>query len=488
MILGWIGIGCFIFWAEIHPTPLVNAAPWAHGTPDPSATHDPILSGGDTLLLAERVPTYFQDVEPIIEARCTMCHLADKIGHATFPLMDYPDVLEYAEDIELAVSTRYMPPWMPSKESPAFQHERRLSDAELLTLTRWFENDLPLGDIEQRTIAQFGETLAENTITIRPDLALTMPQVYTPDPTLTDDYRCFLIDPGIDRDSFVTGYDILPGNTALVHHVIIYQAPASARREAEIKSGRDGRPGWQCFGDTNLSSGGDELSYMIGAWTPGSMPVQHAPGVGVPLPADNLIVLQVHYNTAAGVGPDQTTIHLQLADEANSIEPLLTFGIFGPVELPCPPGIDGPACDRSNALRDAGDYFSTTLLSRCGADWRDFANQPADQITSTCDVIVPISATIYGVMGHMHQLGKSTRLELNPGLDDAIILLDIPAWDFHWQGSYQLVEPIEVTVGDTLRLTCVWDNSEGERYVVWGDRTQDEMCLNFISFKPRLNR
>ena len=45
--------------------------------------------------------------------------------------------------------------------------------------------------------------------------------------------------------------------------------------------------------------------------------------------------------------------------------------------------------------------------------------------------------TIY-VAGHMHLLGRSIRVELNPGTPRAKILLDIPRWDFHWQGSYVL--------------------------------------------------
>ena len=37
----------------------------------------------------------------------------------------------------------------------------------------------------------------------------------------TDDYRCFLLDPRIAGDTFVTGFDIVPGQPAEVHHVIL---------------------------------------------------------------------------------------------------------------------------------------------------------------------------------------------------------------------------------------------------------------------------
>ena len=43
---------------------------------------------------------------------------------------------------------------------------------------------------------------------------LRMPRPYTPSAptgTGTDDYRCFVLDPGLQRDAFVTGLDVRPG-------------------------------------------------------------------------------------------------------------------------------------------------------------------------------------------------------------------------------------------------------------------------------------
>ena len=87
----------------------------------------------------------------------------------------------------------------------------------------------------------------------------------------------------------------------------------------------------------------------------------------------------------------------------------------------------------------------------------------------------------------MHLLGKSIRVELNPGTDHARVLLDIPRWDFHWQGAYSLKEPVEAKPGEVLRVTCRYDPSlrhhgahgipKTPRYVLWGEGTTDEMCL-----------
>ena len=57
-------------------------------------------------------------------------------------------------------------------------------------------------------------------------VVLRMPEDYTPSaPTGvgTDDYRCFLLDPKLARDQFITGFNVLPGNPDVVHHVILFR-------------------------------------------------------------------------------------------------------------------------------------------------------------------------------------------------------------------------------------------------------------------------
>ena len=48
---------------------------------------------------------------------------------------------------------------------------------------------------------------------------VTSPVSYTPKaPTTgTDDYHCFVLDPGLSRNAFVTGFDIAPGQPGEVH-------------------------------------------------------------------------------------------------------------------------------------------------------------------------------------------------------------------------------------------------------------------------------
>jgi len=95
----------------------------------------------------------------------------------------------------------------------------------------------------------------------------------------------------------------------------------------------------------------------------------------------------------------------------------------------------------------------------------------------------------------MHLLGRSIKIELNPGTAKARTLLDIPMYNFDEQAIRPLATPVTVAAGDTLRVTCTHDVTLRQRlpqlktlparYVVWGDGTSDEMCLGLVILTPR---
>ncbi len=179
--------------------------------------------------------------------------------------------------------------------------------------------------------------------------------------------------------------------------------------------------------------------------------------------------------------------------------------IPAPVELPCPRGVHSGLCSRDAAIRqEAWKYGYTAsliplgLLYLCHKSLADYPSAPASvsSLTTTCDRRVNRPLRIYGVAGHMHLRGVDIRLDLNPGTPGAETLLHIPRWNFHWQDAYYLAQPVEANVGDTIRVTCRFDNSakrqpdvKGKRlkprYVLWGKGTTDEMCLGLLQVTNR---
>ncbi|QIK77391.1 hypothetical protein G7071_11715 [Nocardioides piscis] len=322
---------------------------------------------------------------------------------------------------------------------------------------------------------------------------LKMPADYTaaaPYGKGTDDYRCFLLDPRLDEPAWLTGTHVLPGNPAVVHHVILFQVAPEQVKAAKAKDRSEDGEGWTCFGGTGLDQfqNVDDASW-IGAWAPGGKESVTKPGYGVRLEKGARVVMQVHYNLLAGAEPDVSAAQLRLAPGDAPLQSLHTMLLPAPVELPCrAKHADGPLCDRAVALADVKERFGAegntadVLYFLCGGKPRAGERQ-------SCTRTVHQPMTIHGVAAHMHLLGREIKIEVNPGTPRARTILDIAVWDFDDQGG-RPIDPVRVEATDTVKVSCrhvQWLRDElpafegqPDRYVVWGEGTTDEMCLGML--------
>jgi hypothetical protein len=328
-------------------------------------------------------------------------------------------------------------------------------------------------------------------------VTLEMPRPYTPHaPTGgTDEYRCFLVDPKLTAKTFLTGSQFLPQNIDLVHHAIFFRLdPADLPKARQADAAVQGE-GWTCFGDAGIDTAG-----WVASWAPGANEKLLNPDLGYSLPPGTQLVMQVHYNllgVQGAVRSDQSSVRLRLNDTVTGMQALNTKLLVAPIELPCAAGESGPLCDRRAAVADVAQRFGANArrrvvgLSRlCGGE-----KPPVPGPTQRCDHPVERSATVHAVGGHMHLLGRSIKVELNPGTPSAKTILHVPAYNFDDQAIRPLARPIEVKPGDTYRVTCTHDaglrkrlpqlKSVPARYVVWGEGTSDEMCLGVVVQVPR---
>ena len=328
----------------------------------------------------------------------------------------------------------------------------------------------------------------EHLVTVR------MPAPYTPKAPAapgTDDYRCFLLDPGITTRSMVTGIDVLPGSPKVVHHVILFRVPPDSVARAEAVDAAQPGQGWTCFGGTGIESQGSGLedAPWLGAWAPGGGEQVLPPDVGLPVEPGSRIVMQVHYNLLAGHDPDVSAARLRLAPDDGSRKALQTVLLPGPVELPCRHGRTGPLCDRAAAVADVQRRFGADIGFAANA-LHLLCGPIRASATQSCTRTVRQAETVRAVAGHMHLLGRSITVEVNHGKPGARTILDLPIWDFDNQGSRPVTPAVKLSPGDTLTVTCRHDQSlrdrlpalQGvpERYVVWGEGTTDEMCLGIV--------
>jgi hypothetical protein len=316
-----------------------------------------------------------------------------------------------------------------------------------------------------------------------------------------DDYHCFLLDPHLSADRYVTGSDVLPGHLAVVHHAILFTVPPGQVAAAEAHDAQTPGRGWTCFGGTALPDrtttavSALDAAPWLAAWAPGGGESVFGRGTGKLLATGSRVILQVHYTLREGASPDSTAVRLRLAPVGAHLQALKTMLLVAPVELPCPAGETGPLCDRTWAITDLTERFGPAagrtvsgLQLLCDGS---FINPRAGN-TQHCDRRAGQDMTVRAVAGHMHLLGRSISVTLDPGGPHERTLLDRPVWDFDNQGATPLKRPVRVRAGDTLRVTCTHDANlrsmlpelrhEQPRYVTWGEGTSDEMCLGIVMY------
>jgi Copper type II ascorbate-dependent monooxygenase, C-terminal domain len=334
-------------------------------------------------------------------------------------------------------------------------------------------------------------------------LTLSQRTPYTPDapPGATDDYHCTLINPHVTSDSFIVASQFFPGSGASsveVHHAILFLVPASLAPAAE--QANVGGKGWSCFGETpipNTPLAQISNTPWLSAWAPGHGKDVLPAGTGVPIAKGSLVVMQVHYNLLLGDKPVRSRLTLNLVPGATPLKPLTLDLMPAPPDVPCAPGVSGPLCSRSAELVSLGQRFGadqvgfvSVLENICG---RNAKNPPISDSTSC---IWPISKAgeIVRTGAHMHLLGRTMTITLNPGTPNAKTLLYVPNFNFHYQRAYNLSTPVKVEPGDKVQVTCTYDPTLQQEqpslrnlpphFVTWGDGSSDEMCLGLMWEAP----
>ncbi len=86
----------------------------------------------------------------------------------------------------------------------------------------------------------------------------------------------------------------------------------------------------------------------------------------------------------------------------------------------------------------------------------------------------------------MHVRGKSMQVVAIYPDGHKETLLNVPRYDFNWQTTYILKDPVTLLAGTVLESTAGFNNSPNNAFnpdpsatVRWGDQTTDEMHIAF---------
>lgn len=434
--------------------------------------------------------TYFSHIKPLVEQKCLACHVEG--GIAPFSLDTPEDVVAMASFLADTVEARTMPPWMPSQLSPLMRNDISLTD-EQIDLFRSFAAAVdanpdapPLGDPADAPppVEPEGFPLSN------PDVTATMSEPFTPRgiDTGEDEFRCFVVDIDVPSERALVGFRFLPGNDLVDHHAILTLYPKADLAAIQALDDAEEGAGWSCFGEDVPSEVSRPVG-QIGAWTPGNTGVVAYPGTFQPVPADVVVVFSMHYNVA-NVIRASGEVDLERAADQSSLE--LYFA---------PDGEDDGLIRSFNLPRNLNPLLGENASPIP-------ANAAAHTISSTsalADLVPGARAALEGagiskvhatgVGAHGHLLLTHFEMIADEGGPDERVLLDIPAWDFNWQGQYVFVDAIELDIETPITVRCTYDNTPDNRArwgldpvsvtVTSGESTGEEMCIGLLQIVPR---
>uniref|UniRef100_Q020N9 Ascorbate-dependent monooxygenase n=1 Tax=Solibacter usitatus (strain Ellin6076) TaxID=234267 RepID=Q020N9_SOLUE len=385
-------------------------------------------------LLAAPAPNFSHDVAPLLYRRCAACHHTG--GVAPFPLLTYDEVRKRAGLIATVTSKKYMPPWLPS--APKFLHEAKLSGAEIAMLAAWAAAGAPEGD---RHTAPAPPTFSDAWTLGAPDLEAAMPHEFHIPADGPDLYQCFVIPAPAAQNHWVRALDIRPGNSKVVHHVILFQDTSHTARK------RDQGAGYPCFGTPGFLP-----ARGLGGWTPGAAPAQKPDDIPDLLHGGADLVLQVHYHPTGKPETDRTRLALYFTP--NAPKRRLMDVALGSSRIDIPPG--------------------------------DSSYKVTDHFT------VPVAVDILGVIPHAHYICKSMNAWAVLPDGSQRTLLSIPAWNFDWQQQYRYPAPVHLPEDSRIEMEFVYDNSAANprnpnhppARVTVGPATTDEMAGLHLETTP----
>jgi peroxiredoxin len=387
------------------------------------------LIGHDRPPSADSPVTYSNQISRLIQDRCLECHRQGQI--APLALGDYKSVAGWGDMILEVVLEGRMPPWHASSKYGHFANENRLSPEQKELVRTWVNNGCPEGNpADLPPPRKFHDNwflprepdqviyMADNPVDVKVEGV--------------EPYKHYVVDPGFTEDKWVKLAECMPGNRAVVHHIIVYIKPP-------------GQPAGK-IGAGEL----DPRGYIfLAGFAPGTRPLVSPPGWAKKIPAGSQLVFEMHYTPIGTAQQDNSSIGLLFVDEKEVTHQMVT----------------------ANAPNNRFE------IPPHDANYRVESQRRFDR-----------EVTLLSLFPHMHMRGKSFRYELQaPGSEKREILLDVPHYDFNWQNSFIFAEPRQVPAGSIMYCTAYFDNStenlanpDPTKTVRWAPQTWEEMMIGWF--------
>jgi hypothetical protein len=163
--------------------------------------------------------TFNKDVLPVLQKNCQTCHRLGEI--APFSLLSYADARPWAKSIKAAVVTGKMPPWFADPQYGHFANDKRLSQAEIKTVTEWVDSGAPEGDEKDKP----APITFQRGWNLKPDVVVDMPKPFEIPAKGTINYKYILVKTSFPEDMWISAAEMRPGNSKVLHHGKVWVRP-----------------------------------------------------------------------------------------------------------------------------------------------------------------------------------------------------------------------------------------------------------------------
>lgn len=387
-------------------------------------------------------PTFRGDVAGIVHENCSYCHRPGQA--APFELLTYDDVRKRARQIVEVVESRFMPPWLPGVGYNHFQNERRLTQEQIDTIRQWVDAGAPEGgSLEEPRPPAFPSEWYLG----KPDLVVRMPEPYEIHSEGPDVYQNFVIPIPNDRVRYVRAMEFRPGNPRVVHHAFL--AIDETKESSRVDSKEEG-PG---FGGMHLPSSALVPDGQFFSWQPGKVPMGGPDQRAWRLGTNSWLVVQLHLQTTGKAETVQSEVGFYFSDTPATD---ITFKLgLSSYDLDIAPGV-------TNFL--AEDAF-----------------------------VLPVDVELLAILPHAHYVARVMQGVATLPDGSNVWLINIPRWDFNWQGEYWYRDPIQLPAGTRIGLRFFYDNSTNNaanpssppRPVSYGLQSTDEMAELWMMFRVK---
>lgn len=369
--------------------------------------------------------TYASHVARILNEHCVRCHREGQIG--PFAMSDYEEVAGWAEMIAEVVREKRMPPWHADPKFGKWTNDCSLAEEDRQTLIDWAAAGAPAGDLT--TAPPPPEFVADWQLPQTPDLVVSVTKQPIKVRSTGDvKYQYFVVDPKLTEDKWIRAAELRPSNLRVVHHILCFLRPR---------------------GSEGLGGDGEGLDGFLCGYVPGMLPLALPAGMAKRIPKDSELVFQVHYTPIGSPQEDLSQLGLVFAQADAITHEVVTTSAVNP-RIQIPPGKRG--------------HEETAWNRHRLGDW-----------------------PIISLMPHLHLRGQAFKYEAVYEDGRRETLLDVPAYDFNWQTSYQATDPLRLPKGTRIFCTATYDNSSGnlnnpdpKSRVTWGDQTWEEMMIGYF--------